>query len=117
MKSKYYFDWFFLFLLSIILWCLAENSDCKKLQSVTCQAYDLTIGSNSKYEASEIKLQGDAIIEVAAFAPKVNSLYRNTVFFNSPLVKGFPKSDFSSSDINLLSLIRKDNLFLSILRI
>lgn len=117
MNSKFYFNWLFSFVLLTVVWCLAEHSDCKSLQSVANSAYDLPTDTHPKYEASGITLQGDAIIEIAAYEPSVYSISRINLFFHASPVKAFQKSVFNTPDINLLSLIRKDNLFLSILRI
>lgn len=117
MNSKFYFNWLFTFVLLTVVWCLAENSGCKNLQSVSSSAHDLPRESQSKYEASGITLHGDAIIEMAAFEPSVYSVSRINHFFHSPLVKAFQMPVLNTTDINLLTLIRKDNLFLSILRI
>lgn len=117
MNSKFCFNWFFLLLLLTVTGCLPENSDYKSLQAASCKACDLIVDTNSKYEATEIKLQGDGIVEITAFEPGGNSISRINLFLRSPLVNGLRKSDFYIADINLLTLIRKDNLFLSILRI
>lgn len=117
MNRQFYFNGLFLFLLLTVLCCLAVNADCKNLQANSSSAFHLTTNIHSKYKAAAITLQGDAIIEIATFEPGIYSISRINLFFHSPLDKKTEKFNATTPDINLLTLIRKDNLFLSILRI
>lgn len=117
MRSKFYTNRVFLSLIVTFIICLIGISPYTSAMSVTHSLKSHKGETTSNVEASQLRIYGDAIIEIASFEPCPNCIRRHPLFLHFPIHLDFPVSAFNTIDINQLSLIRKDNLFLSIWRI
>ena len=107
----------FLFLAATAVCCSLYTTHNMHNFSIRKSQYKQSSESTLTFEASAISEGCYAYVEIATAEPNLISGNRNNLFLNFPSAISLKKSAFRIIDINLLSYIRKDYIYLSILRI